>query len=50
LNYQFWQQDCHAIDLSSEKMWKQRTEYIHLNPVRAGIVEYPHAFVIIKDV
>ena len=20
-------------------MWKQRTEYIHLNPVRAGIVE-----------
>jgi REP element-mobilizing transposase RayT len=39
-NYQFWQQDYHAVELSSEKMWKQRCEYIHLNPVRAGIVEH----------
>ena len=39
-NYQFWRQDYHAVELSSEKMWKQRCEYIHLNPVRAGIVEH----------
>jgi len=38
--YQFWQQDYHAVELSYEKMWKQRMEYIHNNPVRAGIVEH----------
>ncbi len=38
--YQFWQQDYHAIELSNEKMWRQRAEYIHNNPVRAGVVEH----------
>jgi REP element-mobilizing transposase RayT len=38
INYQFWQQDYHAVELGNEMMWKQRTEYIHDNPVRAGIV------------
>ena len=38
--YQFWQQDYHAIELSYDKMWRQRTDYIHNNPVRAGIVEH----------
>ena len=38
--YQFWQQNYHAVELSYEKMWRQRTDYIHNNPVRAGIVEH----------
>ncbi|HVX26968.1 MAG TPA: transposase [Parafilimonas sp.] len=38
--YQFWQQDYHAVELSNEKMWRQRTDYIHNNPVRAGFVEH----------
>ena len=38
--YQFWQQDYHAVELSNEKMWQQRTDYIHNNPVRAGLVEH----------
>ena len=38
-NYQFWQQDYHAVELSTKKMWDQRVQYIHNNPVRAGIVE-----------
>ena len=42
--YQFWQQDYHAIELSYEKMWRQRTDYIHNNPVRAGIVEHPEDY------
>ena len=38
--YQFWQQDYHAIELSNEKMWRQRMDYIHNNPVRAGVVKH----------
>jgi len=38
--YQFWQQDYHAVELSYEKIWRQRTDYIHINPVRAGLVEH----------
>ena len=35
--YQFWQQDNHPIELSSNEMMDQRLEYLHQNPVRAGI-------------
>ncbi len=38
-NYQLWKQDYHAVELGTETMWKQRADYIHYNPVRAGIVE-----------
>jgi putative transposase len=38
-NYQVWVQDYHAVELRDKDMWEQRTEYIHQNPVRAGIVE-----------
>ncbi len=37
--YQFWQQDDHAVELSTKTMWDQRVQYIHNNPVRAGIIE-----------
>lgn len=37
--YQFWQQDNHPIELSSNDMIDQKLEYIHNNPVKAGIVE-----------
>ena len=36
--YQFWQQDNHPIELSTNEMIDQRLEYLHENPVRAGIV------------
>jgi putative transposase len=43
--FQFWQQDYHAVELSSKKMWEQRTEYIHTNPVKAGLVDHPEEYV-----
>ncbi len=37
--YQFWQQDNHPIALWTLEVIWQKLTYIHLNPVRAGIVE-----------
>ncbi|WP_293303066.1 transposase [Pedobacter sp. UBA4863] len=36
--YQFWQQDNHPIELSTNNMIDQRLNYVHENPVRAGLV------------
>ena len=37
--YQFWQQDNHPIELISPKWINQKIDYIHFNPVQAGIVD-----------
>jgi len=37
--YQFWRQDNHPIELYSSHFTNQKLEYIHNNPVEAGIVE-----------
>ncbi len=44
-NFQFWQQDNHPIELSSVQLLKQRLDYLHENPVRAGIVFAPEEYV-----
>lgn len=38
-NYQFWRQDNHPEELFSEKFTNQKLNYIHNNPVVAGIVD-----------
>ena len=43
--YQLWKQDNKPIELSSPKWINQKIDYIHLNPVRAGIVEQPDHYV-----
>ncbi len=43
--YQFWQQDNRPIELSSNEMLEQRLDYLHMNPVKAGIVNDPAHFV-----
>ena len=43
-NFQFWQQDNHPIQLVSEAMIDQRLNYLHQNPVKAGIVLEPHEY------
>ena len=44
-NYQFWQQDNHPVSIETMKFLIQKINYIHENPVRAGLVfsaeEYP---------
>ena len=41
IGFQLWQQNNNPVELSSEKMAWQKLEYIHNNPVKAGIVEKP---------
>jgi len=36
--YQFWQEGYHPIALDTNEKLQQRLDYIHDNPVRAGIV------------
>jgi putative transposase len=38
-NYQFWQQSNYPLELESPKWINQKLAYIHLNPVRNGLVK-----------
>lgn len=40
-DYQFWQQGNHPIELISNKFIDQKLLYIHMNPVKAGLVDEP---------
>ena len=40
-DYQFWKQDYHPIELDNAEKLKQRLDYLHENPVRAGLVWEP---------
>jgi REP element-mobilizing transposase RayT len=44
-NYQFWTHDNHAEHVFSNKFMEQKLDYIHFNPVRAGIVEKPEDYI-----
>ena len=37
--YQFWQEGSHPELIQSEKMMRQKLEYMHYNPVKRGYVE-----------
>ncbi len=41
-DFQFWQQHNHPIELSTNEMVDQRLDYVHNNPVEAGLVEEAH--------
>ena len=43
-NFQLWQQDNHPIELPTPKILHQKLDYIHYNPVVAGIVEKPEDY------
>lgn len=43
-NFQFWQQHNHPIELNTNAMIDQRLDYIHNNPVEAGIVLSPEDY------
>ena len=42
---QFWQYGNHAEEIYSEKFMWSKIDYIHFNPVRAGIVEKPEEYI-----
>ncbi len=43
--FQFWQNDNHPIELNNPFILKQKLDYLHENPVRAGIVFEPQDYV-----
>ena len=44
LNFQLWQQDNHPIELATPVIAHQKLDYLHYNPVVAGIVEKPEDY------
>jgi REP element-mobilizing transposase RayT len=44
--HQFWTQDNHPVELSNNEIIMQKLNYIHQNPVRAGIVEKPEDYLL----
>lgn len=46
-HYQFWQHDNHPIELWSNRVIDEKIDYIHQNPVKAGLVfkaeDYPYS-------
>lgn len=42
--YQFWQQHSHPIELSTNELIEQKLDYVHDNPVNAGIVLSPEYY------
>ena len=45
IKYMFWQNEYHSIELRTNARLKQRLNYIHNNPVEAGIVEKPEDYI-----
>ncbi len=43
-HYQIWQKGSHPIFLESRRFIQQKLNYIHQNPVRAGIVDDPTTY------
>ncbi len=42
--FQLWQQENHPVLLSGQDMMEQKINYIHENPVRAGLVVWPEHY------
>ena len=42
--YQVWKRQPLSVELSTEKVFMQKLDYIHYNPVRAGFCKYPEDY------
>jgi REP element-mobilizing transposase RayT len=43
--HQVWQHDYHGVDIRTRPFLQQKMDYIHNNPVRAGLVREPQDYV-----
>ena len=43
--YQFWQQHNKPIVLNNARIFEEKLNYIHNNPIEAGIVESPEQYI-----
>jgi len=39
--FQVWQESFHPKELLTEEILQQKVDYIHMNPVRKGLVDKP---------
>lgn len=44
-NFQFWQNENHPVLLNNPVIFQQKVDYVHQNPVRAGLVDEPQHYV-----
>ena len=44
-NYKLWKDGFHPIELNTNKMLDDRLDYVHNNPVEAGIVRLPEHYI-----
>ena len=42
--YRFWQLGIHPVSIYTHKFWKQKTDYIHDNPRKKGLVREAHCW------
>jgi putative transposase len=42
--YQFWERNALSVELRTAKVFQQKLDYIHLNPVKAGICKLPEQY------
>lgn len=42
--YQFWERNALSVELRTDKVFRQKLDYIHWNPVRAGICATPEDY------
>lgn len=42
--YQFWERNPLSVELRNYKVFVQKLEYVHANPVRAGICSFPEDY------
>jgi putative transposase len=42
--YQFWERNPLSIELRTHKVFRQKLDYIHRNPVRAGLCKLPEEY------
>lgn len=42
--YQVWQHGFHPVEITSDHFWEQRLNYIHYNPVKAGLCYMPEHY------
>ena len=42
--YQFWERNALSVELRTDKVFRQKLEYIHWNPVKAGLCKLPEDY------
>ena len=42
--YQFWERNALSVELRSHPVFMQKLEYVHWNPVKAGMCNLPEAY------